>query len=664
MVPTLNVNKLTLLLLSLTCIFSCSKDSDLLGEYANLEDSDIIEGQIYVKDDLFALNGQESIVLDVLSNDGFPDLDKVTIVSISNANLGIVEIQEDNTILYTPVASHSTSSEESNSEETTEDTTTEEASEDSTTDEDSSTEEDSGTNEEASEESDASGEETDGNTDTFDYTAESQNEDGTTTTEEGSVTVEHGESTEEEEEETTEEETTEEETTEEEEETTEEENPAIADNARFVSVDGNSSNDGLTVGTPWSIEHAFAVAQAGETIYIKAGNYGNKNLHVRNDGTASNPIRFIGYKNNPEDTDSDDGSTMTFQDYKNNGNGLDVNQLPTVIGNNGGVGKDSGGLVIERNYVEIHNFQVARKKHGVWMTGDHNTLKNIIAVDCASEVNGRGIGIYTFESDYSEVRDCLVINAGVSGIIVQNGDHQNHYYNKVYSDKTSNPTDYYCFLTGNSERNVIRNVHVERIGQLAHTGHGLGGNQKVSYNEFYDSKIVNTSIELSYSGTNNNLFKRFHIDGNSDDYSYHYAIQIANGAHSNSFEDFNITGGNGVQFLDWDARGDTSEWLVYNAVNAGNNNNFSNGNIENCTYGIVFHSYMQLNGVAHDNTFTNVSFKNLESIFRVDRPNNGNKMINCTVDNVKRLQDVHFGNVLNFDFGNTSFSNNGFNTPN
>ncbi|PWA06115.1 T9SS type A sorting domain-containing protein [Flavobacterium psychrotolerans] len=57
-------------------------------------------------------------------------------------------------------------------------------------------------------------------------------------------------------------------------------------------VKGNDANNGLTLSTPWkTIQKAALTAQAGSTIFIKAGTY-NENIIVTNSGTAGNPIVF------------------------------------------------------------------------------------------------------------------------------------------------------------------------------------------------------------------------------------------------------------------------------------------------------------------------------------------------------------------------------------
>jgi Big-like domain-containing protein len=135
----LNVQSpLLVLLFSIILFFqlSCSKDSDLLADYVLADTQDAIAIKLVVNDN-YVLTNNNSIVLDVLSNDTFTEQDNVTIIETSTPTNGNVVVNEDNTLTYT--------SEETETEEIV--------------------------------------------SDTFTYTAEVVNEDQTTTTEEGTVTI-------------------------------------------------------------------------------------------------------------------------------------------------------------------------------------------------------------------------------------------------------------------------------------------------------------------------------------------------------------------------------------------------------------------------------------------------------------------------------------------
>ncbi len=667
MVSTLNVNKLTLLLLAVSFLFSCGKDSDLLDDYTSLEDSDIIDGRNFVKDDVFVLNGDNSIILDVLLNDNFPNSDNVRITSISNASWGVVEIMEDNTILYTPVVRHqeSTNTSEGSEEESTEENTSEE-----TTEEDNSSdgqadgsEEDTADGNEGSDsgESDDSTEEegsetnedpdSESTTDTFDYTAETENEDGTTTSEEGSVSVEYGnESTTEETEEETEEETTEEESTEE--DTTEDETPPIAGNARYVTTTGKSSNDGLSENTAWSIEHAFVVAQPGQTIYVKAGSYVNKELILYQGGSAGNPIKFIGYKTTPEDTKVSNGASFKYGDQ------INTSLMPLFQGNAPNGRGQGMAMRIDESYVEVHNIQFTGYATAILNQGSYARYKNIIGFSLGDFRSGgspeySGVGVLLKGSN-NKVEDSYFYNVGAEGVTLNGCNTCEVKYTEVVSDSNVNPTDYYVLFTGGTTNSVVENCKARRKSGLSHFGHGLVMKDGATNNLITKSQVFNTYIELQFANVSENLVTNCSITGRwNEDGDYAGGIMTANGAHHNTFRDIDISGVySGIRFSDWrDGVGSPND-----TNDAGNNNVYSNIQVSDSDFAIDFNEFEKLEGNAWNNEFSNCYFLNVDTMFRVNRPNSGNRVIGCTVQNVNKLKVTSSGYNYQLN-GNTVFEN-------
>lgn len=97
-----NAPKLLMVALILIFSLSCSKETDLLADYADLNGNPEFNG--FVVDDAFVARLDRDIVLDVLSNDMFTDSDNVRIVEISGARNGSVIINEDNSLTYVPAS--------------------------------------------------------------------------------------------------------------------------------------------------------------------------------------------------------------------------------------------------------------------------------------------------------------------------------------------------------------------------------------------------------------------------------------------------------------------------------------------------------------------------------------------------------------------------------
>ena len=146
--------------------FSCSNDTDLLAEYVASGSQEIPELNNLVVDDSFVTRLDQSVILDVLSNDMFTTTDNVKIIETSSADNGVVVINDDNTLTYTPIV-EDVELEEPETQPQEEDTPSEVVVEEETTETEPSEE----------------------TTDTFTYTAEVVNEDETVSTEEGTVTV-------------------------------------------------------------------------------------------------------------------------------------------------------------------------------------------------------------------------------------------------------------------------------------------------------------------------------------------------------------------------------------------------------------------------------------------------------------------------------------------
>ncbi|MDC6389776.1 glycosyl hydrolase family 28-related protein [Maribacter sp. PR1] len=125
--------------------FSCSKDADLLSEYVITDDEQVLYAQ-YIVDDNYYVRPGSSVVLDVLTNDIIDDQAQVTITNTSEPENGTIQINDDNTLTYTPTTTNV-------------------------------------------DEGSTNNEETGPVTDTFDYTTEVVNEDESVTTDTGNVKV-------------------------------------------------------------------------------------------------------------------------------------------------------------------------------------------------------------------------------------------------------------------------------------------------------------------------------------------------------------------------------------------------------------------------------------------------------------------------------------------
>lgn len=258
----------------------------------------------------------------------------------------------------------------------------------------------------------------------------------------------------------------------------------------YVSTNGLPGNPG-TIAQPWSILHAFVTAQANDTVWIKAGNYGNVNLTIANSGTT-----FIGYTNIPGDINQSTlpDSLNTF--LQNNYDTV----LPTLDGANRATAGTAIDFVTWKTKVVLKNFQIRNYQFAVSVVGYNHLIENVVTYELGNYnlfYDGWGIVVYGHNNT---IKNAFVLNAAAEGIAIK-GDSNLAQKCKVYCNDTihafeqGNPstqygdTDYYIYISANSATkqgkfNIIEDCYLERVSRtLAHIGHsGHGFCLTISYN--------------------------------------------------------------------------------------------------------------------------------------------------------------------------------------
>ncbi len=426
----------------------------------------------------------------------------------------------------------------------------------------------------------------------------------------------------------------------------------MAQNIYYVSLTGNDSNSGLTPLASWrTITYAASSASpvsSGDTVYIKAGDYGDENVVFETDGTAGNQITFEGYKSVPGDNPD------LEWEY---GDSLNANVMPLLDG-----GDRTIGLALKlnsRKYINVNNFQIRNYRKGVYAWDGHNLkINNIIAMDFGDAdefYNGRGIVFGSLASN-NTIENCVVFNGAAVGIVVI-GDGHIIKNCRVYSDDDStgpySSMDYYINVTGND--NIIENCYAERVGNLKHFGHGIGLKGECQNNIIRNCVVKNfgfTGFKVRHRGCKYNLFENCTAIG--------CGYSVRDGASYNTFRNcISVDSKGGVYFSD------TAE--DEGAQYAGRHNIFENCIFRNMQENFIDFFYYDEVTIADSNTFVNCVFDGGNYLFNADRENKDNKMVNCIVTNVKnyyrtqQYQDSAYS--INFDFEYSDFWNNGFDAP-
>lgn len=401
----------------------------------------------------------------------------------------------------------------------------------------------------------------------------------------------------------------------------------------YVSLKGNNTNSGLTKVKSWrTLTYAAGSTSPvieGDTVFVEAGNYGAEFVVFSKNGTPTKPIVFQGYKVIPND--------QPVLNYVL-GKTLDSTLMPLYNGGNRANGK-IGFNLIAKSYIIINNFQITNYKYGITTgAGHHLTINNVNVMsmgDIQDNYNGNGIQLGltgTSFSNYNSITNCLVVNSAAEGISV-NGSNNVITNNKVYCNEgimgsgNNAATDYYILINGNF--NSITNCYTERVGNLSHYGHGIGFKYNSSVNTVIKCKSVNMSEDfyVRHRGAKYNKFINcVGIRGSG--------FVVRDGASNNTFEScVSDSTSSGIRFCDTSEDG--------GAQYAGRKNIFKNCIIKNSPYGIYFDSYDQISRV-DSNFIVNCNFNKINFLFRSNKENVYNLIINCIFTNIKNLSTGSF----------------------
>lgn len=422
----------------------------------------------------------------------------------------------------------------------------------------------------------------------------------------------------------------------------------------FVNVSGNDNNSGLSESNAWkTITYAASASSPvgpGDIVNIKAGDYGNEYIVFEIDGTALDPIKFIGYTNSPQDNPN-----LNYQ-Y---GDPLDESVMPLIDGVDRSVG--IGITMHNTSYIELSNIQIKNYRFGLYAyRGEFLKMKNIIATtfgDINHAYDGKGIVVGSFALG-NVIEDCVVLNACAEGLSVI-GDRNTIRNCQTYADDNStgikSAMDYYIHVAGND--NVIENCFVERIGAIAHNGHGIDLKGNCENNIIRNCTVKGMAIngyELRHRGVKNNVIENC--------VAINCGFTIRDGASHNTIRNCKTESADYAVILL-----DTTE--DEDAQYAGRNNTIENCLFQNTVLSSInlLHYGSAAVSVVDSNTFVNCVFDGGEYFVNADRENYDNNLSNCIFTNIQNfIGSSYYGSPfpVNFNFDHSYFHNNGFVMPN
>ncbi len=431
----------------------------------------------------------------------------------------------------------------------------------------------------------------------------------------------------------------------------------------YVTSNGNSFNDGLSENNSWSLEHAFKTARPGDIVYVKSGNYGYQQIISGNHGTSSQPIKFIGYSSIPGDVTSSQGSTFSY------GESLNSNKMPLLSSSSSG-----NAITLYHKYIHIENFQITGYTKGInsISAATNTTLKNIIVTNSGSQTNSTLYDGFAIEirGNNSKIENCFILNANAEAIKLFDSDYSVVNNCEVYSDNTTNPTDYYFLITGGTQHSVVKNSYADRNPELGHGGHGFTMKDLAENNLFYNCTANRTSFELNFGGVKHNTIEGCFIYGNGNNSGqWESRLAIFNGANNNIIKNMTIQNTwTAITWLDNDdgyvgPGGDRDE------VSCGYDNVFDGVNINDTNSVLRVGDGEQFNAWARRNTFVNCNFSNFNTVAVTYTPTEDILFKTCSFSNGNKLY-VETGGIYepysSFDvsFENCSWSNVNFSPPN
>ncbi len=422
--------------------------------------------------------------------------------------------------------------------------------------------------------------------------------------------------------------------------------PEATKNIYFVSVTGNDNNKGTSESNAWrTISKAASSAKSGSTVWIKAGNYGNEKVVVKNSGNATSPIKFIGYKNSPGDNPS----------LKRK---IDLNflatEMPLLLGDSRGYGMSA----VRKNYIIVKNIQVENyNKNIVFNNLSYVYFDNVYVKDADIGIqitHSPSLGVRIKNSYVADIKSMGIWMYGGYNLIENTWSVSSRYVHM----------DYHIAFNAGSEvngYNIIRNSYTHSYYGDGHGDHAISikgeKNRLSEYNLIENCTIENSGqgIELRHENSKRNV------------------IRGCRGTRTTSKENAKRSDAALVTFRDG-----CTDNIVENCV------------MENLSRGIYFNDNAGEEGSqagGHNNKVVNSIFKNNDSDISIGdgiggralEPTN-NKFINCTFYGSNKLisnRKVSFGKsneiinciiseISSYDTSPTfSYSNfhNGFSTP-
>ncbi len=402
----------------------------------------------------------------------------------------------------------------------------------------------------------------------------------------------------------------------------------------YVTTTGNNGNSGLSEGSAWrTVTYAATQATAGDTVYIKAGNYGNEHVVVSNSGSSGSPITFEGYGGWPL---------------------LGTLPSPRTTPSSSEIGFTIGS----KSYITLRHLKFTWYYDCVYVySSSYITLDDLYIDSCGGETS-QGDGIWLKQSSYVTVQDSTVIDCGGNNVFLDRSNYCTVDGLTTLGTLSSSNiycTDYYCVMRAGHD-NVFQNSYAEDNVPATGLPSGKGNHGfAIKDNDYTPHSYSNQVIDCEAIGfeecfsaahyVHDNDFIRCVADNSEKSASWSAALQVRNGSYDNTFIDCTATGRRVVVSMTDYAESDNYDvkygntWVNCTLKGIGQANSI----------GVLF------NG-AQDNAFENCVFDNVQYFARYCEDydsNSGNSFKNSIIYNIDASYDP---NTLAYPLGVTALN--------
>ncbi len=408
--------------------------------------------------------------------------------------------------------------------------------------------------------------------------------------------------------------------------------PAPTGTVYYVDSSVSSSGNGTSEAQAFkTIQDAASLANAGTTIWVKAGDYGGENVVFATDGTPTEPIRLLGYK-----TTTGDHPSLT----RSVGMAFSSTELPLLSGGTG-----HGISLHQRAYFIVKNLQIGDYTGHGFYTNDlsYTHFDNIYLKDC-----DWGMQSIDQSSSHNRLTHSYIADMHSGGVRFQNRFHLIDDLWSVSSKVVHE--DYYIVIYGgpvDGGHNIVRNAYVYRYADDTHTGHGISLKAgdltfQLEYNLIEDCEILNSengSIELRHSATKHNVIRGIlaHTDTFDHETYNTSGINFENGTSYNIVESSRIACKNAFGFTENEEDGSDTQ-------PGGSHNTIHNTIVYDSQYVVGAYSPT----VNTNNRWINCTFHNVDYLVTglwntsTDMFDSTNEIINCSMSDIP--DKIRYGN--------------------